>query len=84
MNGIKIDNCDLVELEMVNSEQWMLRVSYLLVVFVVFTPSPSQCSPREVSTNHWYVELGGNGGIEAAKQVASKTGFSLVAPVSMS
>lgn len=36
---------------------------------------------KEVLTNHWYVELDGDGGVESAKLVAKRTGFTYVGPV---
>ena len=38
----------------------------------------------EVMTNNWYVQLHGNPGVETAKQVAKRNGFSYVGPVSIS
>lgn len=35
----------------------------------------------EVLTNHWLVQLEGDGGIDAAKEVAKRTGFTYVSPV---
>ena len=37
----------------------------------------------DVMTNHWHVQLNGDHGKEAAKLVATRNGFSYVAPVSI-
>ncbi|KAJ8308813.1 hypothetical protein KUTeg_013687 [Tegillarca granosa] len=56
------------------------RLLSVLAVTLVYLSLTSTCS-REVLTNQWLVELDGDGGIEAAKQVAKRTGFTYVAPL---
>lgn len=58
------------------------RLLSVLAVTLVYLSLTSTCS-REVLTNQWLVELDGDGGIEAAKLVAKRTGFTYVAPVSI-
>lgn len=50
-----------------------------LVLFIVI--NLHVVSGIEVLTNHWLVELEGEGGIDAAKAVAKRTGFTFVSPV---
>lgn len=64
------------------SRQWNRRVLSTVVLGILFLGFSATWS-KEVLTNHWYVELDGDGGIEAAKQVAKRTGFTYIGPVSI-
>lgn len=55
----------------------------VVAILVVFTNSATSLRPgQDVVTNHWYVQLHGHGGVDVAKAVAARTGFSYVSPVS--
>ena len=59
---------------MLNLGKWTtLIVSIVVNIY-------STCG-SEVLTNHWLVTLDGEGGIDAAKAVAKRTGFTYVSPV---
>lgn len=62
---------------------WNRNVLSKVVLGFLFLGVSSTWS-MEVLTNHWYVELDGDGGIESAKQVAKRTGFTYLGPVSTS
>lgn len=59
---------------MVNLGKWTsIIVSIVINIYLA-------CG-TEVLTNNWLVELDGEGGIDAAKAVAKRTGFNFVSPV---
>ena len=67
---------------MVNSWRWGASdVLVLAWVLLGLSASLSQCA-NDVMTNHWYVELHDGVGPQMAAQVAKRTGFSYVSPVS--
>lgn len=57
---------------------WEILGVALFLLILVALPSSNGI---EVMTNHWYVQLHGNPGVETAKQVAKRNGFSYVGPV---
>lgn len=60
---------------------WSRNVLSTVILGILFLGfSTTWC--KEVLTNHWYVELDGDGGVESAKLVAKRTGFTYVGPVS--
>ena len=55
----------------------VVRLGALVVALLGVT-----CAAPEVMTNTWLVRLHGDPGVEVAKSVAARNGFSYVSPVS--
>ena len=68
---------------MVFQQKWIHRdYIFLLTLAWVGLVGWSTCS-QEVLTNHWYVELDGEGGVDRAIEVAKRSGFTYIGPVSL-
>ena len=66
---------------MVFHQKWIHRDYVFLLSLACFgLVGWSTCS-QEVMTNHWYVELDGEGGAGRAMEVAKRSGFTYVGPV---
>lgn len=66
---------------MVFQQKWIHRdYIFLLTLAWVGLVGWSTCS-QEVLTNHWYVELDGEGGVDRAIEVAKRSGFTYIGPV---
>ncbi|KAK3092259.1 hypothetical protein FSP39_000444 [Pinctada imbricata] len=62
------------------NRRWIRKALSGLAIAVICLSFSTTCS-KEILTNNWYVELDGDGGIEAAREVSKRTGFNLVGPL---
>ena len=67
---------------MVFHQGWIHRDYVFLLSLACFGLVGWSSCNQEVLTNHWYVELDGEGGAERAMEVAKRSGFTYVGPVS--